>query len=224
MGVAKAMAQEQGGSELNWQQQELMSKNAPKAGRCEWGDSEAPCDAPRENQSRGGGKGGSRGGGKGGGGGGKGSKEEGIKLYVGNLSWQTTRDDLGEYFAGFADVLEVVIVEDRETGSSRGFAFVYMDTQEGADEAISSANEREYMGRNLRVNIAEQSNRRGGGGGNRSYGSGGDRDGGRDRGYGGDRGGRDDGPKSSYGEWDGNSFDRSSKYGGTRAPAEGRWR
>ena len=44
------MAQE-GGGELNWQQQELMNKAAPKAGRCDWGDSEAPCDAPRDNQS-----------------------------------------------------------------------------------------------------------------------------------------------------------------------------
>ena len=103
------MAQE-GGGELNWQQQELMNKAGPKAGRCDWGDSEAPCDAPRDNQSAvplahislslgflgcgGGGKGGRDnrgGGGRGGGGGGSwGAKEEGIKLYVGNLSWQTT--------------------------------------------------------------------------------------------------------------------------------------
>merc|ERR1740117_277215 len=108
------MAQE-GGGELNWQQQELMNKAAPKAGRCDWGDSEAPCDAPRDNQSGGGGGKGGRdnrgGGGRGGGGGGSwGAKEEGIKLYVGNLSWQTTRDDLGEHFASFADVLDVVIV------------------------------------------------------------------------------------------------------------------
>merc|ERR1740130_2481958 len=188
------MAQE-GGGELNWQQQELMNKAAPKAGRCDWGDSEAPCDAPRDNRG-------------GGGGGSWGAKEEGIKLYVGNLSWQTTRDDLGEHFASFADVLDVVIVENRETGSSRGFGFVYMDTQEGADTAIAESNEREFMGRNLRVNVAEQSGKGGGkGGGNRSYG-GGDYGGRDDRGKGGGGGGgygrddRDGGErKSSYGEW-----------------------
>merc|ERR1740130_2292354 len=223
------MAQE-GGGELNWQQQELMNKAAPKAGRCDWGDSEAPCDAPRDNQSGGGGGGkGGRDNRGGGGGGSWGAKEEGIKLYVGNLSWQTTRDDLGEHFASFADVLDVVIVENRETGSSRGFGFVYMDTQEGADTAIAESNEREFMGRNLRVNVAEQSGKGGGkGGGNRSYG-GGDYGGRDDRGKGGGGGGygrddRDGGErKSSYGEWDGNSYDRSNKYGGTRVP-EGKWR
>jgi RNA recognition motif-containing protein len=225
----------EGGDELNWQQQELMSKNAPSASRCDWGDSEAPCDAPpRDDRQSGGGKGhDDRRSPRGGGGGSWGKDEQGIKLYVGNLSWQTTRDDLGEHFASIADVLDVVIVENRETGSSRGFGFVYMDTMEGAQQAIEETNEREFMGRNLRVNIAEQSGGKGRGG-NRSYGFGGGDRGGYGGGYDdhgkgghddhgkggyGDRGER----KSSYGEWDGNNYDRSNKYGGTRVP-EGRWR
>merc|ERR1711907_22028 len=187
------------GGELNWQQQELMN-TAPK-GRDNWAD-EPPSGGDPDNGSSG-----QRGGGFGG-------KDEGVKLYVGNLSWQTRLDDLGEYFSQFGEVFDAIVVEDRETGNSRGFGFVYMASQQDAQEAIAQTDQREFMGRTLRVNIAEESNRRGGGrGGGRSYGFS-DRGGsGEDR-----RGGR-----GGYSEWDGDKYDRSSKYGGTRIP-EGRWR
>ena len=83
------------------------------------------------------------------------------KIYVGNLPWRTTDDELKEHFAAYGSVNSVAIITDRETGRSRGFAFVEMD-DEGADKAIQEANGKELGGRPLRVNEALE--RRGGGG------------------------------------------------------------
>jgi RNA recognition motif-containing protein len=85
------------------------------------------------------------------------------KIYVGNLPWSTTDEDLRELFATYGDVQSSAIVNDRETGRSRGFGFVEMDAAD-ADKAIGELDGRDYGGRTLRVNEA-QSKRGGPGGG-----------------------------------------------------------
>ncbi|MBW2426545.1 MAG: RNA-binding protein [Deltaproteobacteria bacterium] len=87
------------------------------------------------------------------------------KIYVGNLPWSTTDEDLRELFATYGDVQSSAIVNDRETGRSRGFGFVEMDAAD-ADKAIGELDGRDYGGRTLRVNEA-QSKRGGPGGGRR---------------------------------------------------------
>jgi RNA recognition motif-containing protein len=109
------------------------------------------------------------------------------KLYVGNISFDTTSDDLVQAFSQFGTVLGAQIVSDRETGRSRGFAFVEMHT--GGDEAIAGMNGQQLQGRTLTVNEArprEERPRSGGGGGGGGYGGGG---GGSRGGYGGGGGG-----------------------------------
>ena len=107
------------------------------------------------------------------------------RLYVGNLAFHTTEDTLQQTFSAVGTVSEAKLVIDRETGRSRGFAFVSMSTDEEAQAAIDQLNGADLDGRALRVNIAEE--RRPGGGGFRG-GGGGDRGrGGRGRGGGGDR-------------------------------------
>src|SRR5438067_4055382 len=107
-------------------------------------------------------------------------------LYVGNLAFTTTQDDLREAFAQFGTVSKVQVVSDRETGRSRGFGFVEMD--DGAEEAIAKMSGASFQGRTLTVNEAKpREARTGGGGGGGGYGGGG---GGGDRGgYGGGGGG-----------------------------------
>ncbi len=105
------------------------------------------------------------------------------KLYVGNISFETTSDDLVQAFSQFGTVLGAQIISDRETGRSRGFAFVEMHS--GAEEAIAGMNGQQLQGRTLTVNEAkprEERPRTGGGGGG-SYGGGGGSRGG----YGGGR-------------------------------------
>jgi RNA recognition motif-containing protein len=114
------------------------------------------------------------------------------KLYVGNLSFRTTQEDLRELFAQAGTVESASIIEDRETGRSRGFGFVEMASQEEALAAIEQFNGKEINGRNLTVNEArprtEGGGGRGGGGGGRGgYGGGGGGRGG--GGGGGNRGG-----------------------------------
>jgi len=90
------------------------------------------------------------------------------KLYVGNLPFSITEDDLNQLFSQHGEVTSVSIITDRETGRPRGFAFVEMAS--GAEEAVRALNETEYGGRNLKVNEArprEESGRGGGGGGGR---------------------------------------------------------
>jgi RNA recognition motif-containing protein len=105
------------------------------------------------------------------------------RLYVGNLNFRTTSDELREVFSQAGEVENATVVEDRDTGRSRGFAFVEMATQEGAAAAIEQFNGKEFGGRTLTVNEARPRVERGGGGG---YGGGGGRGG---YGGGGGRGG-----------------------------------
>jgi len=96
------------------------------------------------------------------------------KLYVGNLSFNTSTQELETMFAEAGTVQSANIVEDRETGRSRGFAFVEMSTDEEAKKAIASLDGKEIDGRNLKVNEAKPREDRGGNGGGRSsYGGGG---------------------------------------------------
>lgn len=106
------------------------------------------------------------------------------KLYVGNLSFNTTQNDLQDAFSAHGTVTETNLMMDRETGRPRGFGFVTMSTSEEANKAIEALNGREMDGRALTVNIAKpREERTGGGGGRREYGgsSGGYGGGGRGR-------------------------------------------
>ena len=87
------------------------------------------------------------------------------KLYVGNLSFQTTQQDLEELFKQSGRVDSVSLVTDRETGQSRGFGFVEMSTKEEAQAAIQSLDGKEVGGRNLKVNEAKPKEDRGARGG-----------------------------------------------------------
>src|SRR5580765_1151165 len=121
------------------------------------------------------------------------------KLYVGNLAFQTTSQELQELFATAGTVESASVVEDRMTGRSRGFAFVEMSTKEEANAAIEQLNGKEVGGRALKVNEAKpRENRAGGGGGGRG-------------GFGGNRGG--------FGG-NRNGGGRGGDYGGNREP---RW-
>ncbi len=113
------------------------------------------------------------------------------KLYVGNLSFNTSNQDLTELFGAVGTVESANIIEDRETGRSRGFGFVEMASKEEGQTAIQQLNGKEVDGRELKVNEAKpQENRGGGGGGGRGgYGGGGNRGGGGGYGGGGGRGG-----------------------------------
>ena len=105
------------------------------------------------------------------------------KLYVGNISFQTTNDDLVSAFSQYGTVTSAEVITDRDTGRSRGFAFVEMS--DGADEAIQAMNGAQLGGRTLTVNEArprEDRGPRGGGGG-----------------YGGGRGGYGGGGRGGYG-------------------------
>lgn len=90
------------------------------------------------------------------------------KIFVGNLAWQATEDDLKSLFEQYGAVVSVKIVSDQYTGRSRGFGFVEMETDEGVDAAIAELNDKAFQGRNLRVSRAQdrpQEKRTGGGGG-----------------------------------------------------------
>jgi RNA recognition motif-containing protein len=127
-----------------------------------------------------------------------------MKLYVGNLSFQTSSDDLQQLFAQAGTVESASVVEDRDTGRSRGFGFVEMSSKEEGAAAIEQFNGKEVNGRNLTVNEAKpRENRSGGGGGGRGgYGGGGGRGG-----YGGGGGNRGGG-----GNYGGGGGDRSPRW------------
>src|SRR5512147_2048214 len=97
------------------------------------------------------------------------------KLFVGNLSFNTTENDLQDAFAAYGTVVEANLMMDRATGRSRGFAFVTMSTPEEAQKAIDALNGTVMSGRPLTVNVARPREERaggGGGGGGRGYGGG----------------------------------------------------
>ena len=106
------------------------------------------------------------------------------KLFVGNLSFNTTENDLQDAFAAYGSVVEANLMMDRATGRPRGFGFVTMSTPEEAQKAIDGLNGKELDGRALTVNVARPREERpgGGGGGRGGYGGGGrGGGGGRDR-------------------------------------------
>lgn len=134
-------------------------------------------------------------------------------IYVGNLSYQASEDDLRQAFSEFGNVSKVSVVIDRETGRSRGFAFVEMPSAEEAQAAMDGLNQREIAGRRISCNEAKPREDRpsgggyrggGGGGGGGGYrgGGGGGRDGGRSGGGGGrdSRGGGDRGDSRGGGD------------------------
>src|ERR1041384_8002788 len=106
------------------------------------------------------------------------------KLFVGNLSFNTTENDLNDAFAAFGTVTETNLMMDRATGRPRGFGFITMASAEEAQKAIDGMNGKSIDGRALTVNVAKPREERtgGGGGGRREYGGGGG-------GYGGGGGG-----------------------------------
>src|SRR5262245_46424270 len=106
-------------------------------------------------------------------------------LYVGNMAFSTTEDQLREAFSQFGTVTKVQVIMDRETGRPRGFAFVEMS--DGGDQAIAAMNGAQLDGRTLTVNEAKPREDRGGGGGRGGYGGGGGGRGGGGHGGGGRR-------------------------------------
>lgn len=118
------------------------------------------------------------------------------RIYVGNLSFKTSSEDLREVFSEYGEVVDASVVSDRETGRSRGFGFVEMN--DGAEDAIEALNGQEVGGRTLTVNEARpRENRRGGGGGG-----------------GGGRGGYGGGGRGGYGGGGGGRGGRGGGYGG----------
>lgn len=95
------------------------------------------------------------------------------RLYVGNLAFHTTEDVLMNAFAKIGSVTEAKLIIDRETGRSRGFAFVTMGSSDDAQRAIAELNGADLDGRALKVNEAEERRPKSGGGGGRSFGGGG---------------------------------------------------
>ena len=92
-----------------------------------------------------------------------------MNLYVGNLPFTATADDLREAFSHFGSVTRAQVVSDRDTGRSRGFGFVEMSSKEEGEAAIAKFNGNEVNGRSLTVNVAKPREDRNGGGGGRRY-------------------------------------------------------
>lgn len=110
------------------------------------------------------------------------------KLYVGNLSYSMTEQDLRDLFSQAGEIQDVMLIVDRDTRRSKGFGFVEFVTEADANKAIEMFHDQEYQGRRLTVNIARPREERGGGGG--GYRGGGGGGGGYGGGGGGGRGGR----------------------------------
>jgi cold-inducible RNA-binding protein len=112
----------------------------------------------------------------------------GKKIYVGNLPWSTTSATLESLFAAHGGVSSAEVISDRETGRSRGFGFVEMESDDACQRAIQALNGTEVDGRAITVNEARERAPRTGGGGGGGYGGRGGRGGGGGGGYGGGRG------------------------------------
>jgi len=134
----------------------------------------------------------------------------GKKLYVGNLSYQVDSSELEQLFGQHGTVVSAQIINDRDTGRSKGFGFVEMGSDEEAQAAIAALNGQEHGGRALTVNEARPREERGGGGGGGRGGFGGGGGGGRSGGFGGGGGGG----RGGYGGGGGGG--RSERGGGGR--------
>ncbi len=110
-----------------------------------------------------------------------------VKLYVGNLAYSTTEEDLRTLFAQAGAVTSVALIKDRFTGDSKGFAFVEMESQADAQKAITQFDGSKLADRDLKVNLARPREERGGFGGGGSFNRGGGGRGGNTRGHGGPR-------------------------------------
>ncbi len=99
-----------------------------------------------------------------------------MNIYVGNLPYGITENELQDLFAEYGSVVSANVIKDRDTGNSKGFGFIEMDNQSGAEEAIKALDGAEVQGRNIKVNQARPRNDRGGGGGGHRGGGGGGRD------------------------------------------------
>lgn len=113
------------------------------------------------------------------------------KIFVGNLAWRASEEDLRKLFEAHGEVVSVKIVTDQYTGKSKGFGFIEMETAEGAAAAIADLNDKVYLERNLRVSAAQDRPSEGRSGG----------------GYGGDRGG----DRRSSGNWSGSRGGRDRR-------------
>src|SRR2546423_10197195 len=133
-------------------------------------------------------------------------------IYVGNLVWDATADDLLALFQQHGSVSRAQVITDRETGRSRGFGFVEMDNDGEAQKAIDALNGTPFRGRPLTVNEARPREDLGGGGGGGGYGGGGGGRGGRSGGGGGYGGGRSGG--GGYGGGAGRGGSGGGGYGG----------
>ena len=122
------------------------------------------------------------------------------KIYVGNLSYETTEEDLRSLFAQAGTVASVALIKDRDTGQSKGFAFVEMSNQSEAEKAIQTFNGYTLANRPLKVNLARPREERGGGGFRDRRGGGGYNRGGPGGGYnrGGPGGGKTRGGQRRY--------------------------
>ena len=119
-----------------------------------------------------------------------------MNLYVGNLSWTMTEDELRTLFEQYGTVSSIKIVKDRETGRSKGFGFVEMDNDTEAQNALSSLYDKEILGRKIVINEAQERPAKSGGGG-----GGGDKK----RSFGGGGGGYRDRDRGGYNKRDYNS-------------------
>jgi RNA recognition motif-containing protein len=128
-----------------------------------------------------------------------------MKLYVGNLAFTTSSQDLQELFAQAGTVESASVVEDRDTGRSRGFGFVEMSSKEEGEAAIAQFNGKEVNGRALNVNEAKPRENRGGGGGRGGFGGG-------RGGFGGNRGGGGGGRGGGYGGGSGGGGNREPRW------------
>ncbi|EGG07671.1 uncharacterized protein MELLADRAFT_71659 [Melampsora larici-populina 98AG31] len=145
----------------------------------------------------------------------------GNKLFVGNLAWSTDTNSLTQAFNQYGEVVDAIVMQDRETGRSRGFGFITFSNQDQAQAAIDALNEADVDGRNIRVNFATSQG--GGGGGGGGGGRGGYRGGGGGGGgYGGNQGGYGGGHQGGYGGQQDNGYGGGGGYAGNGQ--QGGWR